>query len=61
MMFSAIVLIGLVFVGAGGLYLLLGAMGFFNKVGNSVMEIKEDVMEKDSEDKHKKENKGRDV
>lgn len=60
-MFSVLVLIGLVLLFAGGIYLLLGVTGAFNKVGDSVIKIKDEVMEKDSEEKKENENKGRDV
>lgn len=60
-MFSVIVLIGLVLLFAGGIYLLLGVTGVFKKVGDSVIEIKDEVMEKDSVEKSKNEIKGRDV
>lgn len=60
-MFSAFVLIGLVLLCAGGIYLLLAVTGAFKKVGDSVIEIKDEVMEKDSIEKNKNETKGRDV
>lgn len=62
-MFSGVVLIGLILLFGGGLYLLLAVTGVFNKVGDSVIDIKDEVLEKDSEGKNKNENenKGRDV
>lgn len=61
-MFSIVVLIGLILLFAGGVYLLLAVTGVFKKVGDSVIEIKDEVMEKDSEENKKiNHQKGRDV
>ncbi|WP_442638056.1 hypothetical protein [Rossellomorea marisflavi] len=59
-MFSALVLIIIVFGSAFGLFLLLGRLGLFKTVGNAVKDVKEDIHEKNS-DTPKKQNKGSDV
>lgn len=59
-MFSVVVLFIVVVLAFMGLYVLLGRVGMFKKVGDAVKDVKTDIDEKNT-DTHKKENKGSDV
>ena len=56
---TLIVLVGLVVLSGFGLYLMLVKFGIIKKVGDSVLNLKEEIEE--SEEENQKKNKGRDV
>ena len=59
---TLIVLLGMVVVSGFSLYLVLGKLGFFKKVGDTVLDVKREIEEKnETPEENTSKNKGRDV
>mgnify|MGYP003489014127 FL=1 len=59
---TLIVLLGMVVVSGFSLYLVLGKLGLFKKVGDTVLDVKREIEEKNEiPEENTSKNKGRDV
>jgi hypothetical protein len=59
---TLIVLLGMVVVSGFSLYLVLGKLGLFKKVGDTVLDVKREIEEKnETPEENTSKNKGRDV